>query len=119
MPAGSRFTGSFHTHPHPAGHTGIGFSGADFADTANQVERISLVQSGQHIFMLLRTEWTPSNLDVNEWRNRMNILFEQAYRERRSVIQASLIANKIICQDLALALYYGQVFRRLVEVYRP
>jgi hypothetical protein len=119
VPLGSRFIGSFHTHPHPAGHTGIGFSGADFADTANQGERISLVQSGQHIFMLLHTEGTPSNLDVDEWRSRMNTLFERAYRERRNVLQASLIANKAICQDLVLALYYGHVFRRLVEVYRP
>ena len=119
VPVGSRFVGSFHTHPHPAGHTGIGFSGADFSDMANQGERISLVQSGQHVFMLLRTEGTPSNLDVDEWRSRMNILFERAYRERRSILAASLIANRAICQDVALALYYGHVLGRLVEVYRP
>ncbi len=119
LPAESRFVGSFHTHPHAEGHTGIGFSGADFADMANQGERISLVQSGQHVFMLLRAEDTPSNLDVNEWRSRMNTLFEQAYRERRSVLAASLIANRAICQDLTLAFYYGHAFGRLVEVYRP
>jgi len=119
LPTESRFVGSFHTHPHPQGHTGIGFSGADFADMANQGERISLVQSGQHVFMLLRTEETPSNLDVDEWRSRMNTLFERAYRERRSVLAASLIANRAMCQDLALAFYYGHIFGRLVEVYRP
>jgi len=119
MPVGSRFVGSFHTHPDPAGHTGIGFSGADFTDMANQGERISLVQSGQHIFMLLRAEETPTNLDVAEWRSRMNTLFERAYRKQRSILAASLIANQAVCQDLVLALYYGHVFERLVEVYRP
>lgn len=119
LPADSRFVGSFHTHPHPAGHTGIGFSGADFADMANQGERISLVQSGQHVFMLLRTEGTPSSLDVDEWRSRMNTLFESAYRERRSILAASLVANQAICQALRLALFYGHVFGRVVEVHRP
>jgi hypothetical protein len=66
MPVGSRFVGSFHTHQDPARHTGIGLSGADFTDMANQGERISLVQSGQHIFMLLQTEETPTNLDMDE-----------------------------------------------------
>jgi hypothetical protein len=119
LPADSRFVGSFHTHPHLQGHTGIGFSGADFADMANQGETISLVQSGQHVFMLLRSEGTPSSLDVNEWRNRMNALFQQAYQERGNILAASLIANLAVCQDLVLALYYGQVFGQFVEVYRP
>jgi hypothetical protein len=119
VPVGSQIVGSFHTHPDPSGYTGIGFSGADCADMANQDELISLVQSGQDVFMLLRTETTPSALNVDEWRTRMNTLFEQAYRSRRNILAASLIANRAICQELALALYYGHVFGRLVEVYRP
>jgi len=51
-PPASPFVGSFHTHPDPLGHTGIGFSGADFADAINQGEHISLVQSGQDVFMV-------------------------------------------------------------------
>ncbi len=119
MPTDARFVGSFHTHPDPTGYTGIGFSGADLADTANQGERMSLVQSGPHVFMVLRTAKTSSSLDVDEWRERMNTLFERAYRERGSILVASLTANRTICQELALALYYGHVFRQLVEVYRP
>ncbi len=119
MPTGGHFVGTFHTHPHVGGHTGIGFSGADLADMANQGERISLVQSGQHTFMLLRTANTPSNLSVAEWRDRMNTRFGQAYLERRDILAASLLANRVICQELALALYYGRMFEQLVEVYRP
>jgi len=119
MPADSRFVGSFHTHPHAAGYVGIGFSGADVADTVNQGERISVVQSGPHIFVLLRTEKTPSSLNVDDWRSRMNTLFEEAYQQRSSILAASLVANRATCQDLALTLYYGRVFRPLVEVYRP
>ena len=119
VPKDRRFVGTFHTHPDPAGHTGIGFSGADFADMANKAERMSLVQSGKHVFMLLRTVNTPSGLDVDTWRSRMDTLFQQAYRKRRSVLAASLIANQTICQQLALALYYGHSFGRLLEVYRP
>ena len=119
MPVSSRYVGSFHTHPDPEGYTGIGFSGTDLADMATQGEYISLVQSGHHVFMLLRTEETPSSLDISDWRTRMNILFERAYRQRRSILAASLIANQTICRDLALVFYYGHVFGQLVEVYRP
>jgi len=47
-----------------------------------------------------------------------------AYLERAIPLNAlpdalTLIANQAICQELALALYYGHVFGRLVEVYRP
>jgi hypothetical protein len=119
IPSGSRFVGSYHTHPHSAGHTGIGFSGADFADAVNQGERISIVQSGRHIFALLPTEKTPTGLRVGEWRSRMNTLFEQAYLERENILVASLIANKIICQELSISLYYGRIFSQLAEVYRP
>ena len=69
--------------------------------------------------MFLWTENTPSTANMDELRVRMNTLFEQAYRERRSIIAASLIANRAISQGLALAFYYGRVFRQLVEVYRP
>lgn len=69
--------------------------------------------------MLLRTENTPSTANVDELRARMNTLFEQAYRIRRIIIAASLTANRTISQELALAFYYGHVFRQLVEVYRP
>lgn len=86
---------------------------------ANQGERISLVQSGQHVFMLLRTRRTPKGLNVDEWRSRMDTSFEQAYRNRRSILGASLVANQAICQQLGLALYYGHSFGRLVEVWRP
>lgn len=119
VPTGSRFVGSFHTHPHPAGYTGIGFSGADLADMANQGECICLVQSGQHIFMLLRTEKTLFGLDAHEWSTRLNAQFERAYRERKSILAASLIANQTICRDLALAFYYGRVWGQVAEVYRP
>jgi hypothetical protein len=119
MPVSSRYVGSFHTHPDPAGHTGIGFSGTDFADMANQGERISLVQSGHHAFMLLRTEETPSGLDITDWRARMDMLFERVYRQRRSILAASLIADQEIWRDLALVFYYRHVFGQLVEVYRP
>ncbi len=117
VPSDSTFVGSFHTHPDRHGHTGIGFSGADFADAVNQGERISLVQSGQDVFMLLRTENTPLTVNVDELRRRMNALFAQAYQVRRSVIAASLIANRSISQDLALAFYYGRMSGQLVEVY--
>jgi hypothetical protein len=69
--------------------------------------------------MLLRTEETPSGLDISDWRARMDMLFERVYRQRRSILAASLIADQEICRDLALVFYYGHVFGQLVEVYRP
>jgi hypothetical protein len=119
VPSGSRFVGSYHTHPHSAGYIGIGFSGTDFADAVNQGERISIVQSGYHIFVMLPTEKTPAGLKVKEWRNRMNTLFQKAYLERENILVASLVANKMICQELNITLYYGRIFSQLAEVYRP
>ena len=119
VPALTDFVGSFHTHPHASGYTGIGFSGADFADMVNQGERVSVVQSGQHLFMILRTENTPATTVVNKWRVRMNSLFEQSYKERQDILAASLVANQTISRELGLAFYYGWAFRQLVEVYRP
>lgn len=118
VPLTARFVGSFHTHPDPQGHTGIGFSGADFADMVNQGEHISLVQSGRDLFMLLRTNGTPAAASAQEWRAQMNQLFERAYRERRNILAASLIANRTISQELSLVFFYGRMFGQLVEVYR-
>ena len=49
-----------------------------------------------HVFMFLRTEDTPSTANVDKLCTRMNRLFEQAYQTRRSIIAASLIANRTI-----------------------
>jgi proteasome lid subunit RPN8/RPN11 len=63
--AGEIFVGTFHTHPYESGLTGMAFSGADIASAINANEAISVVQSGDVLFALVRTEKTSPSADLS------------------------------------------------------
>jgi hypothetical protein len=58
-----RFVGTFHTHPYEDETTGIAFSGGDIASAINGKEQISIVQSGEEVFAIVRTG--SDQIDVN------------------------------------------------------
>ena len=61
--ADETFIGTFHTHPYESGLTGMAFSGGDIASAINKAEWISLVQSGDDVFALIRTDKTTPFVD--------------------------------------------------------
>ena len=114
-----QFVGSFHTHPYPDGITGIGFSGADIADTINSGELLSIVQSGQEIFALLRTEFTPARVNRLRLQREHDDLHYDYLGRVRSVQIAVHYTNADLCQAYGLAFYTGLMFHALEEMYRP
>lgn len=113
------FVGTFHTHPTPDNVMGIAFSGIDIADAINSGERLSLVQSGRHVFALLRTDETPLQVDLQQ----CVVSFEgQALEylgQGMPLARATRYANIDLCQQFDLCFYEGIVFDNLVEEYRP
>lgn len=113
------FVGSFHTHPYADGTTGIAFSGPDIADAINSGELISIVQSGQDIYVIVRTDETPSHVDRESLKNRHETLYWQYLGQGMSDERAVYYTNLDICGDYGLAMYVGRVFEPLWEAYRP
>jgi len=116
---GETFVGSFHTHPYADGTTGIAFSGADIADAINNEELISIVQSGQDVYAVVRTDEAPSHVDRESLKNRHETLYWQYLGQGMSDEKAVYYTNLDICQDCGLAMYVGRVFESLWEAYRP
>lgn len=117
--AEDEFVGSFHTHPYASGITGVGFSGADIADTINSGERLSILQSGEDVFMLLRTDTTPTWVNVQRLKREHDDLHYDYLSRMLSVQRAIHYTNVDLCEAYGLALYVGVVFHKLEEVYRP
>lgn len=113
------FVGSFHTHPYTDGTTGIAFSARDITDTINSGELISIVQSGQEVFALVRTGETIPYVDEGLLKARFEMLYWQHLGQRASDQQAVYYANLDICSECGLAMYVGRVFEPLWEAYRP
>jgi len=114
-----QFVGSFHTHPYPDGTTGIGFSGADIADTISSGELLSIVQSGQEVFALLRTELTPTWVNRSRLQREHDDLHYDYLGRVLSVQRAVHYTNVDLCEAYGLAFYVGVTFHKLEEVYRP
>ena len=117
--ASEHFVGSFHTHPYADGTTGIAFSGADIADAINNGERISIVQSGQDVYMLVRTDQTPSHVDRALVKRRHEELYWEYLGQGMSDQKAVYYADLDLCMEYRLAMYVGRVFEPLWEAYRP
>jgi hypothetical protein len=116
---GETFVGSFHTHPYADGTTGIAFSGADIADAINNEELVSIVQSGQEVYAVVRTDEAPSHVDRELLKNRHETLYWRYLGQGMSDEKAVYYTNLDICQDCGLAMYVGRVFESLWEAYRP
>jgi len=116
---GETFVGTFHTHPYESGLTGMAFSGADFAHAINRGNILTLVQSGDLIFGLVRTEKTPANVDRGQLIQELDALFIEYLAEEMFPDEAAFEANLDMCARYGLAFYWGEVFGELREVYRP
>lgn len=113
------FVGTFHTHPYENGLTGMAFSGADFAHAINRGNILTLVQSGELIFGLIRTEKTPASVDRGELIQELDALVVDCLAEGMFPDEAAFEANLDMCARYGLAFYWGEVFGELQEVYRP
>ena len=87
------FVGTFHTHPYEDSTTGVAFSGADIASAINNRENISLVQSGHKIFMIVRTEYTPHNVDIFSVEVAFQAMVFNAMALGKSFVDAVFLAN--------------------------
>lgn len=119
-PSGALFVGAFHTHPYEDGQTGISFSGADMAVAINHANTLTLVQSGEWVYGLLRTEKTPDQVSWFQLSDEMDELYA-SYLEDPDIssMEAILMANLDMCVRYGLAFYYGEILGELEEVYRP
>jgi len=113
------FVGSFHTHPRADGLTGIPFSATDIADMISAGERLSIVQSGLEVFMMLPTEMTPPRMDVIELQSVYESLQQVYLGEGRTEGDAAYYANVDLCLMYNLVFYVGTAFETLEEVHRP
>lgn len=99
------FLGYFHTHP---GASGVAFSSEDLRSTINSMQ-IALVQSGDNIFMVVRTANTPKRLAVGEL---SNADFSHRVRDKVESMpwqEAVLEANRELCHEYGLSFYAGKV----------
>ena len=113
------FIGTFHTHPYENGLTGIAFSGGDIASAINEAEWISLVQSGDDVFALIRTDKTVPSVDSNVVVSQVSNLYETLLNIRLSHQAALRIANLQICTTYGLAFYAGKISGRLEVKFKP
>jgi len=116
---GETFVGTFHTHPYASGLTGIAFSGADFASTINHGQMLSVVQSGDDVFALMRTDQTPRAVDNRQLAGEFNEAYREYYRSGLSAQDAALLANLVFCTRYGLVFYSGKNGQSLKEVYKP
>ncbi|MFQ5854595.1 MAG: hypothetical protein ACE5LU_02975 [Anaerolineae bacterium] len=80
---------------------------------------MTLVQSGDLIFGLVRTEKTPSRVDWDKLRRELDNLYSDCLAEGLFPDEAAFEANLDMCARYGLVFYWGEVFGELQEVYRP
>jgi hypothetical protein len=92
------FIGTFHTHPFEDGLTGMPFSSEDIATVINDAEWISLVQSGDDVFALIRTDKTIASVTLSEVERQVDTLYVALQTQHRlSAPDALWIANLRAC----------------------
>jgi hypothetical protein len=116
---GETFVGVFHTHPHASGLTGMAFSGPDMVLAIYHRCPVTLVQSGDHVFALVRTEKTVSSVERSELIGELEALYRAGIRDKMSRQEALLVANLNLCAKYGLAFYWSRAFDVLKGVYRP
>jgi hypothetical protein len=116
IPEGNTVLGSFHTHPYEDG-TETAFSGQDIAYLINSGDNLAIVQSGDQIFAIQRTDSTPESVDPSQVKAEFRAAMAQT-DENTSFAEAVFAANQTICRKYGLALYAGQG-ASLKEVYHP
>ena len=118
--ADKTLVGTFHTHPYPDGTTGMAFSGTDIAYAVNNGDTMTLVQSGQDVFGLVRTEKTPASVRRASLEAEFDALFDEyVIEDGMSDQEAALVTDLDLCKRYGLAFYLGKSDGKLEVVYKP
>jgi hypothetical protein len=110
--AAVNFVGYYHTHPYASGTTGVAFSTCDLVAAINCALPLTLVQSGDDLFMMVRTAETPERLDVDEVSELETEFDDQVtlYGQRGvSWVVAIRATNRDLCLKYGLAFYAGRL----------
>jgi hypothetical protein len=118
LATGQQFVGTFHTHPYATGLMGMAFSGADIATALFYHERLSVVQSGDLVVAMARTELTPKFFDTGAIERSAKALFEN-YRRIFPLQAAVLKMNRSLCEQHKLGFYGGDISGQLHLEFRP
>ena len=106
------FMGYFHTHPYESGTTGVAFSPGDFIATINHLN-ICIAQSGDDLFMLVRTPATPACIDPDPLLTDFDRKMVYYQRQGEAWQAAVLLANLHISRKYGLAFYIGKMHQPL------
>jgi hypothetical protein len=110
--------GTYHTHPYVEGLTGMAFSDTDIASVIEFEEWISLVQSGDEVFALIRTEKTVNSVVSSVLEVDFDLFLNIALRVGSSEREALEAANIGVCRLYGLAFYGGQIDRNLEVIFK-
>jgi hypothetical protein len=102
--------GTFHTHPYDStegSHTKVAHSGPDIANMINRGNAVSVVQSGDTQFMLVRTAQTPASVDRNKVVNKFNTLMAGFQARGFDFPTANKLATTELAKSYNLAFYQG------------
>ena len=111
--------GTYHTHPYAEGLTGMAFSDTDIASVIEFEEWISLVQSGDDVFALIRTTKTVDSVVPSVLEADFDQFLNVALRAGSSERAALWTANIGVCRRYGLAFYAGQVDGNLEVIFKP
>ncbi len=108
------FMGYFHTHPYEYGTEGVAFAADDFVAMINSPMKILVVQSGNYLFMLVRTPETPGRVEPAEISEAVfNNKVADYQEEDKEWQEAVLLTNGHFCIKYHLALYEGKIGQSL------
>ncbi|MFQ5854429.1 MAG: hypothetical protein ACE5LU_02130 [Anaerolineae bacterium] len=119
LSSGETLAGTFHTHPYEDGTTGMPFSGTDIASALASGENLSIVQSGDEVFALIRTEKTQSLEELAALIEEFNSAYTSYFNAGLSEQDAGIAANLDMCAKYGLAFYRGHASGELRKVYGP
>lgn len=115
------FVGTFHTHPRPLllGQINRGFSNSDILTAINDREKLSMIQTEDDVFALVRTGKTPSSVSKRTFYMEFDELMNQYEQSGFSREEALICTNLDISEKYGLAFYRGKAKNKLEVVYKP
>jgi len=115
------FVGTFHTHPRPllVGQINRGFSNSDMLTAINDGEKLSVIQTEDDVFALVRTEKTPSSVSRRTFYMEFDELMNQYEQFGFSREEALICTNLDISEKYGIAFYRGKIKNKLEVVYKP
>jgi type VI secretion system secreted protein VgrG len=111
VPKDQTIVGGFHTHPYDkseGGYTNVSLSGADMGNMINRGDNFNSVQSGDGLFMCMRTSETPKNVDAKKMDSEQNARIMELTKKGNSFDKASQLAAKETAEKYKLAYYEGK-----------